>query len=86
MKRPSKPFEIPPELVEQLNEYSKGGFILISRDCNGEPLITSKTDSSIDLMAMIQYFKNYAEGVEMVYREAIVQGIFDKHFPNSEED
>ena len=60
MKQKDLPeFELPRQLLTQLNECSNGGYILLNFSNNGDPRVYVNSDNTLNFMALLQHGSNY---------------------------
>ena len=79
-----QPFIIPKITLNQLNEFSNGGFILFYFNSEGYPEVYTKFDNPMHAMALQYYVEHWAEAIEAVNLDASVDAI--KQEDNEEED
>ena len=79
-----QPFIIPKITLNQLNEFSNGGFILFYFNSEGYPEVYTKFDNPMHAMALQYYVEHCAEAIEAVNLDASVDAI--KQEDNEEED
>ena len=70
-----KPFVIPDATLNQLNEFSNGGFILFYFNGEGYPEVYTKFDNPMHAMALQYYVEHWAEAIEAVNLDASVDAI-----------
>lgn len=68
-------FEVPMQLLEQLDECSEGGFFLCLLGQDGVPAIYQRYDKVIEKIGMDTHLKNYFETVTEVDKESMYHGI-----------
>ncbi len=61
---PQQPFEIPVEYLKQLNEFTSGGFLLLTFDEHGNPRIMARFDNYAYGMAAQKYLSNWLQASE----------------------
>ena len=79
-----QPFIIPDVTLNQLNEFSNGGFILFYFNAEGYPEVYTKFDNPMHAMALQYYVEHWTEAIEAVNLDASVDAI--KQEDNEEED
>ena len=66
-----KRFEIPTKLLEQLNEFSYGGFLLFTFDNEGSPRYYAQFDNELNMMALQKSSEYWIEGIHELNSETI---------------
>ena len=66
-----KRFDIPPKLLEQLNEFSYGGFLLFTFDNEGAPRYYAQFDNELNMMALQKSSEYWLEGVHDLNSDTI---------------
>ena len=66
-----KKFDIPPQLLEQLNEFSYGGFLLFTFDNEGSPRYYAQFDNELNMMALQKSSEYWLEGVHDLNSDTI---------------
>ncbi len=56
-------FVIPPAFLNQLNEFSQGGFILITGSENNEPQVYFRFDGSIQAVGLFNFAASYCSHI-----------------------
>ena len=64
-------FDIPPALLEQLNEFSYGGFLLFTFDNLGSPRYYAQFDNELNMMALQKASEYWLEGVHDLNSDTI---------------
>jgi hypothetical protein len=64
-------FDIPPALLEQLNEFSYGGFLLFTFDNLGSPRYYAQFDNELNMMALQKASEYWLEGVHDINSDTI---------------
>ncbi len=59
--KPADEFIIPNKFIEQLKEFSNGGFILLTFSSNGNPVIHHYYETKKDQLALESSMDTYAE-------------------------
>lgn len=72
-------FLFPPQLLEQINECSNGGFVLFNFDDQGVPQIYSMVDNSIFALAMQNHIQNWAKAIEAFNVESSVSALLKQN-------
>ena len=80
-KEPSK-FEIPNAFLEQLNEFSGGGFLMFSFDEDGNPQMSCNFDSIPHATAMHTYILSWAKAVAEINHSITKQVLLSDNFRN----
>jgi len=68
-------FVIPKTTINQLNEFSNGGFILFYFNEDGYPEVYSKYDNPLHAMALQYYVEHWAAAIETANLDASVDAI-----------
>jgi len=68
-------FVIPEVTLNQLNEFSNGGFVLFYFNSEGYPEVYTKFDNPMCAMALQYYVEHWAEAIEAVNLDASVDAI-----------
>ena len=68
-------FVIPEATINQLNEFSNGGFILFYFNEDGYPEVYSKYDNPLHAMALQYYVEHWAAAIETANLDASVDAI-----------
>ena len=76
-------FVIPEATINQLNEFSNGGFILFYFNSEGYPEVYTKYDNPLHAMALQYYVEHWASAIEPANLDASVDAI--KQEDNEEE-
>tara|TARA_Y100000310_G_scaffold314293_1_gene363523 strand:- start:223 stop:486 length:264 start_codon:yes stop_codon:yes gene_type:complete len=77
-------FVIPKTTINQLNEFSNGGFILFYFNEDGYPEVYTKYDNPMHAMALQYYVEHWAAAIETANLDASVDAI--KEDDNEEEN
>lgn len=64
-------FVIPESFLKQLNEFSNGGFFLVTISDAGDPVIHCNFDTSIQALAIQKYISQWSSTVEDLQAENI---------------
>lgn len=75
-------FEIPEKLLNQINEFSAGGFLLFTFDENGKPTINSYFDDMTHAIAMQSHIQTWIKALDHLNLKLMIQNIED----NDKED
>ncbi len=59
-------FKIPSSLLKQLDECSSGGFVLFSFDGKGNPQVHSKSDDSLNAMAVQGFISDWSKAMSRI--------------------
>mgnify|MGYP001568221865 FL=1 len=59
-------FKIPSSLLKQLDECSFGGFVLFSFDSKGNPQVHSKSDNSLNAMAVQGFISDWSKAMNRI--------------------
>lgn len=70
-----QPFEIPMAYLKQLNEFTSGGFLLLTFDEYGNPRIMARFDTSAHGMAAQKYLSNWIQASEEAQVNQMVQAM-----------
>lgn len=70
-----KECQIPPDLLERINEFSSGGYLIFTFDVNGYPRLSQKFDSAMHLRCMYGDVGAWAKAIEMVNVDKIAEAI-----------
>lgn len=81
-----KGFELPKELLEQINECSFGGFVLFCFDDNGEPDVYSMVDNNVNAMALQYFIKNWSKSLELANIETTKRQLMQDDSPDEGEE
>ena len=76
-------FVIPKTTINQLNEFSHGGFILFYFNEDGYPEVYTKYDNPMHAMALQYYVEHWSAAIETANLDASVDAIKEE---NSEEE
>lgn len=68
-------FEIPESLLNQLDECTKGGFILFAINDSGQPVIYQKYDCDINAIGLQTFVRHWAENMDEVNSQIIFNNI-----------
>jgi hypothetical protein len=68
-------FVIPKTTINQLNEFSNGGFILFYFNEEGYPEVYAKYDNPMHAMALQYYVEHWASAIEAANLDASVDAI-----------
>lgn len=79
------PCTLPSSILSQLNEFSHGGFILIT-SLNGEPQIYSQTDNIINEIALRRYAQLWLKAADTLNTECIEERMLPFDEEEEEED
>lgn len=74
MQKP-KEFQIPDGILEQMNEFSSGGYLLFTFDIEGNPRIICRFDSAVHSMGAQKYLAQWLDAVNETQTENIAQAI-----------
>ncbi len=69
MAEKSDDFIIPDKFIKQLQEFSNGGFILITFSSQGNPVVHHSFDSKKDQLALESAFNTYGNKLERLRME-----------------
>jgi len=78
-------FKIPRSLLHQLNECSKGGFLLFNFDEDGTPQVYMIADSDMHSLAMIAHAEGYIEAAKSNHIQIASDSISASMEDNEEE-
>lgn len=81
-----KKFDIPPKLLEQLNEFSYGGFLLFTFDNEGSPRYYAQFDNELNMMALQKSSEYWIQGVHELNSDTIKSQMFGGSTPPSKGD
>ena len=79
-------FVIPDATINQLNEFSNGGFILFYFNAEGYPEVYTKYDNPMHAMALQYYVEHWASAIETANLDASVDAIRQEDDENEEDD
>lgn len=79
------PFKLPQAFLKQLNEFSKGGYILIRAGEDGSPEVHVQFDDALTAIGLVRYTKMWSTAVDELNEENIIEGIQESN-DGSEED
>jgi hypothetical protein len=82
-------FKFPEAILAQINECSKGGFILFTLNDEGEPIVHSCFDNSTTALALQYYAKNWTEVIDELNNKATfsnIASLLDQEFEEEEAD
>ena len=79
-------FVIPEATINQLNEFSNGGFILFYFNAEGYPEVYTKYDNPMHAMALQYYVEHWASAIETANLDASVDAIRQEDDENEEDD
>ena len=68
-------FKFPKSILAQINECSKGGFILFTLNDEGDPIVHSCFDDSTAALALQYYAKNWTEVIDELNNKATFSNI-----------
>lgn len=68
-------FQFPKAILAQINECSKGGFILFTLNDAGDPIVHSCFDDSTAALALQYYAKNWTEVIDELNNKATFSNI-----------
>ena len=68
-------FKFPKAILAQINECSKGGFILFTLNEAGDPIVHSRFDDSTAALALQYYAKNCTEVIDELNNKATFSNI-----------
>lgn len=74
-KRKKEAFSVPPQMLRTLSEFTRGGYILITGDADGEPRVFSDFDNSLAAMALLRFGRSYFECADDSISELIHGGV-----------
>lgn len=79
---------VPSRLLEQINEFSTGGFVLFLKDAAGEVTVYEKFDDLINAVGMHKFIQIWGNTMEEVNDENIQASIlgFDGDFEGDDDD
>jgi predicted ATP-grasp superfamily ATP-dependent carboligase len=66
---------VPPQILKNLSEFTRGGYILITGDSDGEARVFSQFDDSLSAMALVRFGRTYFEGADESISEMIFNGV-----------
>ena len=72
-----RPFRVPKELLENINECSFGGFVLFCFDEGGEPTAYSMTDDDVNAMALQYFISNWSKAIDKANVQTSVDQMLD---------
>lgn len=75
MNKKNKPFEVPENILNSINEFSTGGFVLFTFDPEGLISIYPKLDSLIHAKAMHGYIKDWTTSIEIINNELMLRSL-----------
>lgn len=76
-------FSIPAKFLNQLNEFTNGGFILFTFDESGSPKVYSQFDSDTHALGLFAFLNFYANSMNEIHQNTVTGTIID---PNMGED
>lgn len=82
-------FTIPESFLKQLNEFSNGGFFLVTISDEGDPVIHCNFDTSIQALAIQKYISQWSNTVEDLQVENIRENMlssYEKEFLDEDDD
>lgn len=71
-------FEIPEQLLNQINECSEGGFVLFTFDDNEEPQIYATFDNKKSELALRKHIKDWADTLDTAAKKSVVKQIISE--------
>jgi len=77
-----KNFKFPPQILENINECSNGGYVLFNFDDQGRPKVFSNADTPMCAMALQMYISNWSKTLETYNLEASVEEMINEDPPN----
>lgn len=84
MSKKRKPFQIPQQILEQLNEFSNGGYLLIKMGENGQPPdVFMQADNTIIALGLIRYTQMWSAALDQLSEASLFESLGG---PNNEED
>lgn len=75
MARKKKTFQMPEQILRQINEFSQGGFILFTFNDQGIPETTAMFDSPPHSIAMASFVKNWSNAIEEIHKNITIQNM-----------
>jgi hypothetical protein len=83
---PQQPFEIPMAYLKQLNEFTSGGFLLLTFDEWGSPRIMARFDNSAHSMAAQKYLHNWIQASEEAQINQLAAAMMESDSGDSDSD
>lgn len=68
-------FVFPLAFLNQINEYSNGGFILINFDAEKNPKVFFQFDDALSCLALISHTENWTMAMKSVNREIMTESV-----------
>jgi len=81
-----KPFELPAAFLKQLNEFSRGGYILIRANTNGAPEVYVQFDDMLTAIGMIRYTKMWSTALDELNEENVIENIKNENDPEDSDE
>ncbi len=81
-----KDFKFPDKLLNQINECSRGGFVLFALGKDGLPEMHVMFDDPVHAMALQQYVINWSKAAELVNLEGMVDSLTGHDEPEEDDD
>tara|TARA_Y100000996_G_C22418267_1_gene600279 strand:- start:297 stop:602 length:306 start_codon:yes stop_codon:yes gene_type:complete len=78
-------FNIPSNLLQQLNEFSYGGFLLFSFDDKGSPRFYAQFDNELNMMALQKAAEYWIEGVHDINSSNIKHQLCSSDMPEDDD-
>jgi hypothetical protein len=90
----SQGFKMPNAILQQLNEFSSGGFALFTYDDTGNPCVHTKFDTNKDAMALQMFVASWSEALHSLSAKSTLDSLSDAEiiddedilFPDDEDD
>jgi hypothetical protein len=81
----SNSFKLPDSVLKQLNEFSRGGYILIRANPEGNPEVCVQFDDAITAIGLIRYTQMWSTAVDLENENNIIKGIESDNDSEDEE-
>ncbi len=78
----NKPFEMPEQLLNNIDECSNGGFALFTFDDEGTPAIHFKFDNQKDAYAILENVKLWSNGMDVINQQMTINNIMESFQPS----
>jgi hypothetical protein len=89
----SQGFKMPNSVLQQLNEFSSGGFALFTYDDMGNPCVHTKFDTNKDAMALQMFVASWSEALHTLSTKSTLDSLSEADiddedilFPDDEDE
>lgn len=79
-------FVFPERFLNQINEYSNGGFLLINFDAEKNPCVYFNFDDNLSSLAILSYAENWCQAMKSVNNSILTESLKDAFIKDNQDE